>query len=181
MTGISSPVEGIGLVMSGSGCAPCARPDRPKARPSAAASWAPGGTHYVQWARTLFFVPALAGGDVFELLFAVPRKRGGRLRTVLSHAPVILFGLDHPPSGIAAQLPEHAEAAGVVLTLENHYIGDYDGKYLVTAVEHEVGVRLDGRTVQVPDRPGRGGQGAAGAAGAHRGAHRRLRAEARAR
>src|SRR5688500_9743773 len=34
---------------------------------AAAALWAPGGIEYVQWARTLFFVPAIAGG-VFGLL-----------------------------------------------------------------------------------------------------------------
>ena len=31
-------------------------------RPEAMALWLPGGERYVHWARTLFFVPALAGG-----------------------------------------------------------------------------------------------------------------------
>ena len=35
--------------------------------PDAAALWAPGGKNYVEWARMLFFVPALAGG-VFGLI-----------------------------------------------------------------------------------------------------------------
>ena len=36
-------------------------------RARAAALWSPGGEEYVKWARTLFFVPAIAGG-VFGLL-----------------------------------------------------------------------------------------------------------------
>ena len=36
-------------------------------RAKAAAMWSPGGEAYVQWARTLFFVPAIAGG-IFGLL-----------------------------------------------------------------------------------------------------------------
>src|SRR5688572_32523076 len=36
-------------------------------RPQAMALWVPGGSEYVSWARTLFFVPAMVGG-VFGLL-----------------------------------------------------------------------------------------------------------------
>jgi hypothetical protein len=39
------------------------------AKADAAQLWAPGGDQYVRWARTLFFVPAIAGG-VFGLLGA---------------------------------------------------------------------------------------------------------------
>jgi len=55
------------------------------ARPEAAALWAPGGPEYVRWARTLFFVPALAGG-VFGLL-------GGYLTDLLGRRRVLTFSI----------------------------------------------------------------------------------------
>src|SRR4026208_475723 len=36
-------------------------------QPEATALWVPGGAEYVNWARTLFFIPAIAGG-IFGLL-----------------------------------------------------------------------------------------------------------------
>jgi len=51
----------------------------------AGALWAPGGREYVQWARTLFFVPALAGG-VFGLL-------GGYLTDLLGRRRVLTFSI----------------------------------------------------------------------------------------
>ncbi|MEK0451774.1 MAG: putative sialic acid transporter [Verrucomicrobiota bacterium] len=47
--------------------------------------WSPGGEKYVQWARTLFFVPALAGG-VFGLL-------GGYLTDLLGRRRVLTFSI----------------------------------------------------------------------------------------
>lgn len=52
---------------------------------TAEALWAPGGAQYVQWARTLFFVPALAGG-VFGLL-------GGYLTDLLGRRRVLTFSI----------------------------------------------------------------------------------------
>lgn len=49
------------------------------------ALWAPGGEMYVKWARTLFFVPALAGG-VFGLL-------GGYLTDKLGRRRVLTFSI----------------------------------------------------------------------------------------
>ena len=46
------------------------------AAPDAAALWAPGGKNYVEWARALFFIPAIAGG-VFGLLEALGGGGGG--------------------------------------------------------------------------------------------------------
>ena len=51
----------------------------------AMALWSPGGTSYVGWARTLFFVPAIAGG-VFGLL-------GGYLTDVLGRRRVLTFSM----------------------------------------------------------------------------------------
>lgn len=51
----------------------------------AAAQWAPGGPMYVKWARTLFFIPALAGG-VFGLL-------GGYLTDLLGRRRVLTFSI----------------------------------------------------------------------------------------
>ena len=48
---------------------------------AAAAAWAPGGEMYVKWARTLFFVPALAGG-LFGLLGGYLTDRLGRRRVL---------------------------------------------------------------------------------------------------
>jgi MFS family permease len=47
--------------------------------------WAPGGEMYIQWARTLFFVPALAGG-VFGLL-------GGYLTDLFGRRRVLTFSI----------------------------------------------------------------------------------------
>lgn len=49
------------------------------------ALWAPGGEMYVKWARTLFFVPAIAGG-VFGLL-------GGYLTDKLGRRRVLTFSI----------------------------------------------------------------------------------------
>lgn len=54
-------------------------------RPEAMALWLPGGEMYVKWARTLFFVPALAGG-VFGLL-------GGYLTDLLGRRRVLTFSI----------------------------------------------------------------------------------------
>lgn len=51
------------------------------APPADAALWAPGGAKFVEWARTLFFVPALAGG-VFGLLGGYLTDRLGRRRVL---------------------------------------------------------------------------------------------------
>ncbi|HEY1170109.1 MAG TPA: MFS transporter [Verrucomicrobiae bacterium] len=55
------------------------------ARPEAMALWVPGGEMYVKWARTLFFVPAIAGG-VFGLL-------GGYLTDVFGRRRVLTFSI----------------------------------------------------------------------------------------
>ena len=54
-------------------------------RAAAAALWAPGGVEYVKWARTLFFIPAIAGG-VFGLL-------GGYLTDLLGRRRVLTFSI----------------------------------------------------------------------------------------
>jgi MFS family permease len=54
-------------------------------RPEALALWLPGGEQYVQWARTLFFVPAIAGG-IFGLL-------GGYLTDLLGRRRVLTFSI----------------------------------------------------------------------------------------
>lgn len=51
----------------------------------AGALWAPGGEMYVQWARVLFFIPALAGG-IFGLL-------GGYLTDKLGRRRVLTFSI----------------------------------------------------------------------------------------
>lgn len=54
-------------------------------RPEAMAAWLPGGKNYVEWARMLFFVPAIAGG-VFGLL-------GGYLTDLLGRRRVLTFSI----------------------------------------------------------------------------------------
>ena len=54
-------------------------------RPQAAVLWVPGGEMYVQWARTLFFVPAIAGG-LFGLV-------GGYLTDLLGRRRVLTFSI----------------------------------------------------------------------------------------
>ncbi len=67
----------------------------------AAASWAPGGKNYVQWARTLFFVPALAGG-VFGLLGGYLTDRLGR-RRVLTFS-ILLYAFAACAAGYSTSL-----------------------------------------------------------------------------
>jgi MFS family permease len=54
-------------------------------RAQAVGLWSPGGAEYVKWARTLFFVPALAGG-VFGLL-------GGYLTDLFGRRRVLTFSI----------------------------------------------------------------------------------------
>jgi MFS family permease len=71
------------------------------ARPEAMASFAPGGENYVSWARTLFFVPALAGG-VFGLLGGYLTDRLGR-RRVLTFS-ILLYAFSAMAAGFATSL-----------------------------------------------------------------------------
>jgi len=50
-------------------------------RPDAIATWLPGGSNYVFWARLLFFVPAVAGG-IFGLWGGWLTDRLGRRRVL---------------------------------------------------------------------------------------------------
>lgn len=72
-------------------------------RAQAAAAWAPGGELYVQWARTLFFVPAIAGG-IFGLLGGYLTDRLGR-RRVLTFS-ILLYALAAFTSGFVTSLPQ---------------------------------------------------------------------------
>jgi MFS family permease len=54
-------------------------------RAQAASLWSPGGAEYVKWARTLFFVPAIAGG-IFGLI-------GGYLTDLLGRRRVLTFSI----------------------------------------------------------------------------------------
>ncbi len=67
----------------------------------ASASWAPGGKNYVQWARTLFFVPALAGG-LFGLLGGYLTDRLGR-RRVLTFS-ILLYAFSAFAAGYSTSL-----------------------------------------------------------------------------
>ncbi len=68
------------------------------------ALWAPGGEMYVKWARTLFFVPALAGG-VFGLLGGYLTDKLGR-RRVLTFS-ILLYAFAAFAAGTFAQtLPQ---------------------------------------------------------------------------
>ncbi len=69
----------------------------------AAALWAPGGKNYVEWARTLFFVPAIAGG-VFGLLGGYLTDRLGR-RRVLTFS-ILLYAFAAFAGGYATSLPQ---------------------------------------------------------------------------
>ena len=73
------------------------------AAPDAAALWAPGGKNYVEWARTLFFIPAIAGG-VFGLLGGYLTDRLGR-RRVLTFS-ILLYAFAAFASGYATSLPQ---------------------------------------------------------------------------
>ncbi len=57
----------------------------------ARASWAPGGENYRDWARILFFVPAIAGG-VFGLLGGWLTDRLGRRRVLTWSILIYAFG-----------------------------------------------------------------------------------------
>jgi MFS family permease len=70
-------------------------------RPQAAALWVPGGEMYVQWARTLFFVPAIAGG-IFGLVGGYLTDLLGR-RRVLTFS-ILLYALAAFSSGFATSL-----------------------------------------------------------------------------
>ena len=73
------------------------------AAPEATASWAPGGKNYVQWARLLFFVPALAGG-VFGLLGGYLTDLLGR-RRVLTYS-ILLYAFAACAAGFTTTLPQ---------------------------------------------------------------------------
>jgi MFS family permease len=72
-------------------------------RAKAAALWSPGGEEYVKWARTLFFVPALAGG-VFGLIGGYLTDLLGR-RRVLTFS-ILLYAFAAFAAGFATSLPQ---------------------------------------------------------------------------
>ncbi len=72
-------------------------------RPDAMALWVPGGERYVEWARTLFFVPAIAGG-VFGLLGGYLTDRLGR-RRVLTFS-ILLYAFAAFASGYVTSLEQ---------------------------------------------------------------------------
>lgn len=69
----------------------------------ARALWTPGGEMYLKWARTLFFVPALAGG-AFGLLGGYLTDRLGR-RRVLTFS-ILLYAMSAFASGYATTLSQ---------------------------------------------------------------------------
>ena len=69
----------------------------------AAALYAPGGEQYTDWARMLFFVPALAGG-VFGLLGGYLTDLLGR-RRVLTFS-ILLYAFAACAAGFATSLPQ---------------------------------------------------------------------------
>ncbi len=69
----------------------------------AAAAWAPGGREYVQWARTLFFVPAITGG-LFGLLGGYLTDLFGR-RRVLTFS-ILLYAFSAFAAGFAMTLQQ---------------------------------------------------------------------------
>ncbi len=72
-------------------------------RAKAAALWSPGGEEYVKWARTLFFIPALAGG-VFGLLGGYLTDLLGR-RRVLTFS-ILLYAFAAFAAGFSTSLPQ---------------------------------------------------------------------------
>lgn len=60
-------------------------------RPEAVALWLPGGQNYVEWARWLFFAPAIVGG-VFGLLGGWLTDRLGRRRVLTFSILLYAFG-----------------------------------------------------------------------------------------
>src|SRR5688572_12219929 len=69
----------------------------------ARALWIPGGQEYVKWARTLFFIPAIAGG-IFGLLGGYLTDRLGR-RRVLTFS-ILLYAFSAFASGYVTSLPQ---------------------------------------------------------------------------
>jgi MFS family permease len=69
----------------------------------ATALWIPGGTEYIKWARTLFFIPAIAGG-IFGLLGGYLTDRLGR-RRVLTFS-ILLYAGSAFASGFVTSLPQ---------------------------------------------------------------------------
>jgi len=63
--------------------------------------WAPGGSMYINWARTLFFVPAIAGG-VFGLFGGYLTDRLGR-RSVLTWS-ILLYAFGACAAGFSTNL-----------------------------------------------------------------------------
>src|SRR5687768_18519903 len=72
-------------------------------RAEALALWLPGGEMYVKWARTLFFIPALAGG-IFGLLGGYLTDLLGR-RRVLTFS-ILLYAFAACAAGFASTLPQ---------------------------------------------------------------------------
>ncbi|MEO5960413.1 MAG: MFS transporter, partial [Opitutaceae bacterium] len=72
-------------------------------RAQAAGLWSPGGAEYVRWARTLFFVPALAGG-VFGLLGGYLTDLLGRRRVLT--VSILLYAFAACAAGFATSLPQ---------------------------------------------------------------------------
>ena len=72
-------------------------------RPEAVALWIPGGTMYVEWARTLFFVPAIFGG-IFGLIGGYLTDRLGR-RRVLTFS-ILLYAFAAGAAGLSTSLWE---------------------------------------------------------------------------
>jgi len=73
------------------------------AKPDAVAAWLPGGVKYVEWARILFFVPALVGG-VFGLLGGYLTDLFGR-RRVLTFS-ILLYAFSAFAAGFASSLEQ---------------------------------------------------------------------------
>jgi len=67
------------------------------------ALWIPGGKEYVKWARTLFFIPAIAGG-LFGLLGGYLTDRLGR-RRVLTFS-ILLYAFSAFGAGYATSLQQ---------------------------------------------------------------------------
>jgi MFS family permease len=74
------------------------------ARAEAAKLWAPGGAMYVQWARVLFFVPAIAGG-IFGLLGGYLTDKLGR-RRVLTFSILLYAFAAFAAGSLAETLPQ---------------------------------------------------------------------------
>src|SRR5262249_19303877 len=69
----------------------------------AMALWSPGGEEYVKWARTLFFIPALAGG-VFGLVGGYLTDLFGRRRVLMFS--ILLYAFGAFASGMATSLSQ---------------------------------------------------------------------------